>query len=80
MPARRPSSGCAACRASASGPPPRCGSGPTATRTYEATDPVYLKGTYRGQDVVMPADFPYTEDNCQELGFIDYSKQAAQAN
>ena len=31
-------------------------------------------------DVVMPADFPYTEDNCQELGFIDYSKQAAQAN
>ncbi|HXH24464.1 MAG TPA: hypothetical protein VNI78_04380, partial [Vicinamibacterales bacterium] len=48
------------------------------TRAYEAEDPVYLKGTYRGQDVVMPADAPFTEDNCKEQGFIDYSKQVGQ--
>jgi hypothetical protein len=46
------------------------------TRTYEATDPVYLQGTYKGSDVVEIADAPYTEDNCRELGLIDYSKEA----
>ena len=45
------------------------------TREYEATDPVYLMGTYRGRDVVQPADAPYAKDNCKEQGFIDYSKQ-----
>jgi hypothetical protein len=45
------------------------------TRTYEAQDPVYLKGTYRGSDIIQPADAPYAEDNCKELGFIDYSQQ-----
>ena len=44
------------------------------TRTYTATDPDYLKGEYKGQDVVEIADQPYTEDNCKEQGFIDYSK------
>jgi hypothetical protein len=46
------------------------------TRTYEATDPVYLQGTYTGSDVIEIADAPYTEDNCRELGLIDYSKEA----
>jgi hypothetical protein len=46
------------------------------TRAYEATDPVYLQGTYRGSDVIEIADAPYTEDNCRELGLIDYSKEA----
>ena len=46
------------------------------TRRYEATDPVYLQGTYRGSDVIQIADAPYTEDNCRELGLIDYSKEA----
>ena len=46
------------------------------TRSYIATDPDYLKGEYKGQDVVEIADQPYTEDNCKEQGFIDYSKQA----
>ena len=46
------------------------------TRSYTAEDPVYLKGQYAGSDVVMPADAPYTKDNCKEQGFIDYSKQA----
>jgi hypothetical protein len=46
------------------------------TRTYEATDPVYLQGTYTGSDVIQIADAPYTEDNCRELGLIDYSKDA----
>jgi hypothetical protein len=45
------------------------------TRSYTATDPDYLKGEYKGQDVVEIADQPYTEDNCKEQGFIDYSKQ-----
>ena len=46
------------------------------TRAYEATDPVYLQGTYTGRDVIQIADAPYTEDNCRELGLIDYSKEA----
>jgi hypothetical protein len=45
-------------------------------RTYEATDPVYLQGAYTGSDVVQVADAAYTEDNCRELGGIDYSKEA----
>jgi hypothetical protein len=46
------------------------------TRTYEATDPVYLQGTYSGSDVIEVADAPYTADNCRELGLIDYSREA----
>ena len=46
------------------------------TREYQATDPVYLKGTYSGRDVVQPADAPYAKDNCRELKDVDYSKQA----
>jgi hypothetical protein len=46
------------------------------TRTYEATDPVYLQGTYRGVDVIQIADAAYTADNCRELGLIDYSREA----
>lgn len=48
------------------------------TREYEAEDPVYLQGTYTGSDVVQIADAPYTQDNCDEQGFIDFSEQAAQ--
>jgi hypothetical protein len=44
------------------------------TRSYTATDPDYLKGEFKGQDVVEIADQPYAEDNCKEQGFIDYSK------
>ncbi len=46
------------------------------TRTYEADDPVYLKGVYRGSDVVGVADAPYTQDHCKEQGFINYSQAA----
>jgi uncharacterized protein DUF6152 len=46
------------------------------TRDYEATDPVYLQGTYKGSDVIEIADAPYTADNCRDLGLIDYSKEA----
>jgi hypothetical protein len=45
------------------------------TRSYVAEDPVYLKGQYTGQDIVQIADAPYTDDNCKEQGFVDYSKQ-----
>ncbi len=45
------------------------------TRSYVAEDPVNLKGQYTGQDVIQPADQPYTTDNCKEQAFIDYSKQ-----
>jgi hypothetical protein len=44
-------------------------------RAYEAKDPVYLKGTYTGQDVIQPADVPYAPDECKEQQFINYSKQ-----
>ena len=46
------------------------------TRSYEATDPVYLQGTYAGSDVIQIADAPYAEDHCRELGLIDYSNEA----
>jgi hypothetical protein len=44
-------------------------------RTYEAKDPIYLKGTYSGQDMIQPADAPYAPDQCKEQQFINYSKQ-----
>jgi hypothetical protein len=46
------------------------------TRAYVAEDPIYLKGQYAGQDVIEPADQPFTSDNCKELQFVDYSKQS----
>jgi len=45
------------------------------TRQYEAEDPLYLKGKYTGQDVIQPADAPYTQDTCKELKDINYSQQ-----
>jgi hypothetical protein len=45
------------------------------TRQYTAEDAEYFKGQISGQDVVMPADAPYTEDDCKDLQFVDYSKQ-----
>ena len=48
----------------------------TLTRSYVADDPVYFKGQYAGADVIQVADLPYAPDQCNELGFIDYSKQA----
>ncbi len=45
------------------------------TRSYVAEDPVYLKGQYTGSDTVLVADAPYNPGKCQELNFIDYSKQ-----
>jgi hypothetical protein len=45
------------------------------TRTYAAEDPMYLKGNYTGSDTVFIADAPFNPGKCQELNFIDYSKQ-----
>jgi hypothetical protein len=45
------------------------------TRSYTAEDPVYLKGKYAGSDTIFPADAPFSPGKCQELNFIDYSKQ-----
>jgi uncharacterized protein DUF6152 len=45
------------------------------TRSYSAEDPVYLKGKYAGSDTILVADAPYNPGKCQELNFIDYSKQ-----
>jgi len=47
----------------------------TLTRNYVAEDPVYLKGKYTGSDTVNVADASFAPGKCQELGFIDYSKQ-----
>ena len=44
-------------------------------RRYIAEDPVYLKGKYTGSVTVLIADAPYNPGKCQELNFIDYSKQ-----
>ncbi len=46
------------------------------TRQYTAEDPAYFKGQITGQDVVQVADAPYTEDQCKEQQFINYSKEA----
>jgi hypothetical protein len=43
-------------------------------REYEAEDPVYLKGKYRGRDMVQPADASYTEDTCKEQKDVNYSQ------
>jgi len=45
------------------------------TRAWTLEDPVYLKGQAKGQDVVEPADAPYTRDDCKEQQFVDYSKE-----
>lgn len=45
------------------------------TRSYTAEDPVYLKGKYSGSDTILPADAPFDPGKCQDLNFIDYSKQ-----
>jgi hypothetical protein len=47
------------------------------TREYTAEDAAFFKGQYTGRDVVMIADAPYTEDDCKDLQFVDYSKQQA---
>ena len=44
-------------------------------RAYVAEDPVYLKGRYTGSDTVFVADAPFNPGKCEELNFIDYSKQ-----
>jgi hypothetical protein len=48
------------------------------TRAYVAEDPVFLKGKYTGSDTIFVADAPYSPGKCQELNFIDYSKQQKQ--
>jgi len=45
------------------------------TRAYSAEDPVYLKAKYAGSDTVFVADAPFNPGKCEELNFIDYSKQ-----
>ena len=45
------------------------------TRTYEADDAVYLKGIYKGSDVIGIADAPYAQDKCKDQTFINYSQQ-----
>jgi hypothetical protein len=45
------------------------------TRSYVAEDAVYLKGKYTGSDTILVADAPFNPGKCQELNFIDYSKQ-----
>jgi hypothetical protein len=47
------------------------------TRSYEADDPVYLKGVYKGSDVIGIADAPYAKDVCKEQGFTNYSQQVS---
>jgi hypothetical protein len=48
------------------------------TRSYVAEDPVYLQGQYTGSDRILPANASYALDDCEELGFIDFSEEVAQ--
>jgi hypothetical protein len=50
--------------------------GPTLMRSYTAEDPEYFAGTYSGGDMLAVADVAYSPDKCNELTFVDYSKQA----
>jgi hypothetical protein len=48
-------------------------------REYVATDPVNWVGEYRGTDVILPADLPYSPDPCEpELTFTNFSEQVQQ--
>ena len=49
--------------------------GPTLLRSYTADDPVYFGGTYSGSDMLGLADVAYAPDACNELTFVDYSKE-----
>jgi hypothetical protein len=49
--------------------------GPTLMRSYDAEDPVYFDGTYSGSDMLGLADVAYAPDECNELTFVDYSKE-----
>ena len=50
------------------------------SRTWEADDPDYLKGTARSNnpEVVTIADAPYAKDECKEQKDVNYSKQQSQ--
>ena len=37
------------------------------TRTYTAVDPIFLTGTYSGQNIVYPSDVPFEPYACVEL-------------
>jgi hypothetical protein len=39
------------------------------TRTYVATDPLYLVGEYSGSDTVFVADVPYQETTCDDRSY-----------
>lgn len=45
------------------------------TRSYSAEDAVYFKGKYTGSDTILVADAPFNPGKCNELNFIDYSKE-----
>ncbi|HZF30648.1 MAG TPA: DUF6152 family protein [Gammaproteobacteria bacterium] len=49
--------------------------GPTLLRSYTAEDPEYFAGTYSGSDMLAVADVAYSPDRCNELTFVDYSKE-----
>jgi hypothetical protein len=46
------------------------------TRAYTAEDPKYFVGQVAGADTVLAADLPYSPDACNELTFVDYSREA----
>jgi hypothetical protein len=46
------------------------------TRAYTAEDPKYFVGALTGSDTIYVADVPYSPDPCNELTFVDYSREA----
>jgi hypothetical protein len=49
------------------------------TRNYVAEDPLYFTDQYIGTDIVKPADAPFAVDPCQELTYVDYAEETAEA-
>jgi hypothetical protein len=49
------------------------------TRNYVADDPLYFTDQYIGTDIVKPADAAFAVDPCEELTYVDYAEETAEA-
>jgi hypothetical protein len=47
------------------------------TRRYEAVDPEYFEGAWRGEDVVLPSEVSYAPYRCKDLGGAPASERGS---
>jgi hypothetical protein len=50
----------------------------TLQRDYVAEDPANFTDQYAGTDFVKPADAPFAVDACNDLTYVDYSREAGE--